>query len=139
MELANSKNKGETLLNELQKIDKEARGSIAEWAKNSEELQKVLETGKEQFDVFVEKVKDLGEDVTEVAGKELETMAENAKTAANQLKKKAQSEGRKVLKNMVEKVQTSKPAPKKKAKKVAPKKTTKPTKKVVKKVAKSKK
>ncbi len=135
-ELANSKNKGEMLLKELQKIDQEARGSIAEWAKNSEDLQKVLETGKEQFDVFVEKVKDLGDDVAKVAGEELETMAENAKNAANTLKKKAQTEGGRVFKNVIEKVQAKKPMSKKTVKKSAPKKTVKPVKKGVKKIAK---
>jgi len=129
-ELLKSKNKGETLIKELQKIDEEARGSISEWAKNSEDLQRVMETGKEQFDVFVEKVKDLGEDVAEVAEKELETMAKNAKGAADQLKKKAKKEGEKVVKKVVKKIQTKMPAKKTVAKK--------PVKKVVKKVTKKK-
>jgi gas vesicle protein len=129
-ELSHSKNKGETLINELQKIDQEARGSIAEWARNSEDLQNVLATGKEQFDVFVEKVKDLGEDVAEVAEQELETMAKNAKTAADQLKKKATKEGKKVIKKVQKKSAT--------VKKKAVKKTKKVVKKVTKKVAKKK-
>ncbi len=129
-ELSHSTNKGETLLNELQKIDQEARGSIAEWARNSEDLQNVLATGKEQFDVFVEKVKDLGEDVAEVAEQELETMAQNAKTAAAQLKKKAMGEGKKVMKKVQKKSTVMK--------KRAVKKTKKVVKKVAKKVTKKK-
>jgi gas vesicle protein len=134
-ELAKSKNKGETLVKELQKIDEEARGSISEWAKNSEDLQRVMETGKEQFDVFVEKVKDLGDDVAEVAEQELETIAKNAKNAANELKKKAKAEGEKVVKKVVKKVQKKTPA-KKTVKKPAKKPVKKTVKKVVKKVAK---
>jgi len=129
-ELSKSTNKGDTLLKEIQKIDEEARGSIAEWAKNSEDLQRVMETGKEQFDVFVEKVKDLGEDVSEVAEQELETIAKNAKDAAMKLKKKAKKEGGKVVKKMVKKVQKKIPA-----KKIVAKKSVK---KVVKKVVKKK-
>jgi len=130
-ELSKSVNKGETLLKEIQKIDEEARGSISEWAKNSEDLQRVMETGKEQFDVFVEKVKDLGEDVAEVAEQELETMAKNAKDAATELKKKAKKEGGNVVKKVVKKVQIKMPT-----KKTVAKKKTAPKKKVVKKPAK---
>jgi len=130
-ELSKSINKGETLLKEIQKIDEEARGSISEWAKNSEDLQRVMETGKEQFDVFVEKVKDLGEDVAEVAEQELETMAKNAKDAATELKKKAKKEGGNVVKKVVKKVQIKMPT-----KKTVAKKKIAPKKKVVKKPAK---
>ena len=135
-ELANSEKKGEMLLKELKKIDEDARGSISDWAKNSEDLQRVLETGKEQFDVFVEKVKDLGEDVAEVAEQELETMAKNAKTAANQLKKSAKTEGTKVAKKVVAKAKAKMPAKKpikKTVKKVVKKTTKKPVKKTTKK------
>ena len=123
-ELSKSKNKGETLLKELQKIDEEARGSISDWAQNSEDLQRVMETGKEQFDVFVEKVKDLGEDAAEVAEKELESMAKNAKDAADKLKRKAKTEGKKVMKKVEKKTA------------VVKKKAVKPAKKAVKKVVK---
>ena len=139
-QLSNSKNKGETLIKELQKIDEEARGSIAEWAKNSEDLQNVIVTGKEQFDVFVEKVKDLGEEVAEVAEQELETMAKNATTAANQLKKKAvkkvQEKVSEVKKTAVKKVvkkTVKKRAAKKPVKKTVEKIVKKPVKKVIKK------
>ena len=88
-ELGKSEHPGELLLKELGKIASESGETATEWAKNSEELQKVLETGKDQFDALVEGVKGLGEGASEAAQEELEKLAENAKDAAKKLKKTA--------------------------------------------------
>ncbi len=97
-ELKKSKSPATDLFKELKSVDKEALSSFSDWAKDSEELQKVLESGKEQFDVFVDKVKELGKDAAEVAGKELEEMSVNVKKAAVKLKSQAVKEGTKVKK-----------------------------------------
>jgi len=92
-ELKKSKSPATDFLKELKSVDKEALDSFSNWAKNSEELQKVLESGKEQFDAFVEKVKELGTEAVGVAEKELEEMSVNAKKAAITLKKQAIKKG----------------------------------------------
>ncbi len=136
-ELRTSSHPGKMLLGELKKIDHEARGTVADWAKNSKELQEVLETGKHQFDIFVEKVSVLGHDAAEVAEKELESLSHNAKKAAEELKKQMKSKGAELGRTVAEQTRhfkneldqlkklkkTKKASAKKKTKKkVAPKK-----------------
>ncbi|MCF7830451.1 YtxH domain-containing protein [Candidatus Gracilibacteria bacterium] len=128
-ELKKSKSPAKDLFKELKSVDREAIGSISDWAKNSEELQKVLESGKEQFDVFVEKVKELGKDAVEVAEKELEEMSVNAKKAAIKLKKQAVKKGATMKKTTTKRIKTFKNELDKKVKQTVKKRKTTPKKK----------
>ncbi|MDH3324397.1 MAG: hypothetical protein OEL89_02060 [Candidatus Peregrinibacteria bacterium] len=88
-ELASSDNPLKVLLEELQNVGKEVGGEVTDFVENSEDLQKVLETGRTQFDSFVKSVSGLGKEASEVASKELEKLSDNAKKAAMDLKKSA--------------------------------------------------
>ena len=84
-ELAKSDNPLKTLFNEGIKADKEARDAAIQWAKNSEELQKVMTSGKDQFNAVVAAGKEMTDDARKEAQKKLEEVAANATKAAQEL------------------------------------------------------
>ena len=56
-EIRAAKNPLKVIFDECCKVDSEAYKVISEWAKNSDELQKILKMTKEQFAEFLEKIK----------------------------------------------------------------------------------
>jgi gas vesicle protein len=88
-ELATSENPLKTLFSEGLKVDKEARSAAVEWAKNSEELQKVMTSGKDQFNAVVAAGKEMTDDARNEAQKKLEEVAANATKAAHELRDSA--------------------------------------------------
>ncbi len=86
-ELSKSDNPLKLLFKEGMKMDLEARDTVVDWAKNSEDLKKVIDSGKTQFDAVVKNAKAMGEDAQKSAQKKLEEVAKNAQKAAADLRK----------------------------------------------------
>lgn len=116
-ELVSSQNPLKTLFNEGKKVDLEARDTLVTWAKNSEELQKIMASGKDQFNAVVAAGKEMGEDARTQAQKKLEEVASNATKAAQELKAVANKKITSAKKSATKQV--------KKAKKIASKKIEK--------------
>ncbi len=91
-ELSKSDNLCKTLFEELKAVDIEALSTTKEAIDNSEDLQSVIQKGKDQFDIFVDKVKNLSENAREEARLRLESLAQHAQEAALKLRK----EGKKI-------------------------------------------
>ncbi len=90
-DLKKSKTPGKDVLNELRKMDKEARGTVATWAKNSDKLQKALKGGKKQLDAFVEKAKDMAEMAEKKAGEFQKEAMKKTRQFTNELEKKVKT------------------------------------------------
>ena len=88
-ELGKSENPLKLLFNEGMKMDLEARDTVVDWAKNSEDLKKVIESGKAQFDEVVKNAKEMGGEAQKMALEKMEEVAKNATKAAEELKKTA--------------------------------------------------
>ena len=116
-ELSKSEKPLETLLAELKKVGTE----VSDLAKNSEDLQKVLQSGKSQFESFVQAVGELGDEASESARAELENLSQNAKKAADDLKKTASKKAESAKKSVEKQVKKSSKVLEKKAKIVAKK------------------
>ena len=81
-----------TLIDEGWAIDKEIFAEVSEGIKNSENLQKVLEMGKDQFSDFVEASKELGEQAQDSAVRHLEEIEKWASEASDEIKHCAKKE-----------------------------------------------
>ena len=126
--LATSKNPMMDLFQELKSVDMEMLGMVKEWAQNSEDLRRVMDSGKEQFDALVKGVKELGDDATDMAQKELKKLEKYAKDAADELGKTAAKKVSTAKKAVTKKAKTVQKAATKKAaavKKTAAKKVSK--------------
>lgn len=88
-ELQKSDKPLQTLLEEGKNIGLESKEVAETWAKNSEELQKVLTTGKEQVKNFTEQAKTLSTEGRQKAQERLEDLSKQAKEAATELKEVA--------------------------------------------------
>ncbi|MCF7812321.1 hypothetical protein K9M59_01835 [Candidatus Gracilibacteria bacterium] len=123
-ELQKSDNPAKILFHELKNVDIDARDSFVKWAKNSEELQEVIQSGREQFDSLVKAVKSLGDEAVEAAEKELEKVSENAQKAAKELRQEMQKKGAAFKKKASTKAKKKSEAIKKDVKTIAKKKTS---------------
>ena len=92
-DLQESKKPVKTFFNEFKDVDLEAIETIRQWAKESEDVQKILEIGKNQFDEFVKKAKHLSKGGKEMARKKLEELSHEAHKAAEELKSSALKKG----------------------------------------------
>jgi gas vesicle protein len=117
-DLKRAKNPGKLLWGELKKISKESGGAVANFIKNSKELQEVMSSGKSQFEQLVKGAKELGSEASQIVKEELEDLAKNAKNAAEDLGKEVKSQGNKFKNELKKEVKTI-------AQKMTPKKTTK--------------
>jgi gas vesicle protein len=104
-ELKKSEDPAMLLIKELQGMAKDSGSEIKEFVKNSEELQKVMQSGKNQFEDFVKAAKNLGDDAKIKAKEQLEEVAKNAKKAAEDLKTKTKEKAGKVKESLDKKVQ----------------------------------
>lgn len=91
-----SKNPGSLIFNELKKVDYEARDTMVEWAKNSEDLQNLMSSGRDQFDAFVEEARKHGTTAATHARKQLLEVSRYAQEAAENLKKGVKETGEKL-------------------------------------------
>lgn len=114
-EMAKSDNPLKTLFDEGVKVDLEARDTLVEWAKNSEDLQKVMETGKDQFNAVVDGAKEMSDEARAQAQKKMKEVAANATKAANDLKKTATKKSTTAKKTATKKVKAAKKTVTKKA------------------------
>ena len=103
-DLKKSDNPWKTLFEEGKKVDLEARDFVMDWAENSKELQTVIDSGKKQFDNFVEGAKELSEEGKELAQEKLNKLSKNAKQAADELKEKATKKIKTVRKQATDKI-----------------------------------
>lgn len=88
-ELQKSKTPLQTLVNEGKNVGIESKETIETWAQNSEDLQKVLASGKEQIKIFTEQAKTLSTEGRKKAQEKLEELSTQAKEAATELKEVA--------------------------------------------------
>ena len=88
-DLKKSKTPGKKLLDELKEVASESGKEAADWAENSEELQKLLNEARTYFDTLVEKSKDVSTVTAECVEEEFLELSEKAVAAAKGLKKSA--------------------------------------------------
>ncbi len=88
-ELGDSKNLARDFVNEIGRVEREAREVASGLVKDSEDLKRLIQTGKGQFEALVKEAEGLGGEAADVAQKRLEEVAKNAKKAADKLKKDA--------------------------------------------------
>ncbi len=105
-ELQKSKEPVKTFFHEFKEVDLEAIDTVSQWAKDSEDVQKLLEIGKTQFDEFVKRAKHLGKGGKEVARKKLEELSREAHEAAEELKDSAIKKGTGLKKELKKGVKT---------------------------------
>lgn len=99
-ELSKSKTPIRTFFTECKQVDTEAIQTFSQWAKESEDVQKLLAVGQTQFREFVKSAKELGKDGQEVARKKLEELSQEAAEAADELKEAAFKKGQEMKKNI---------------------------------------
>lgn len=97
-ELKKSKQPIKTFFNECKEVDMEAMQTFSQWAKNSEDVQKLLAVGHTQFKEFVNGAKKLGKDGKETARQKLEELSQEAAEAAEELKDTVAEKGDKIQK-----------------------------------------
>ncbi len=105
-ELKKSKEPYKILFNECKEADLEALDEVTHWAKESEDLQRLLKTGQVQFDDFVQGAKRLSSEGREIATKKLEELSKEAQSAAKELKKTAIKKGSTLKKDIGKEVKT---------------------------------
>lgn len=99
-ELKMSKAPLKTFFNECKNVDMEAIKTFSQWAKESEDVQKLLAIGQSQFREFVKGAKQLGKEGRSVARKKLEELSQEAAEAAEELKDSAQKKGEDIKKSI---------------------------------------
>lgn len=97
-ELAKSDTPYQKLFQELKAVDIEAYEYVRDWAHHSDDIQHVLDYGKDHFDHVVEKVNTLSGEAKEQAQKALEDFSKKAQEAAKKINAKAVQKGKEFLK-----------------------------------------
>lgn len=100
--LAKSQNPAKDLWIDVWESKLEAWGEVRQAVENSEKIQKMSDHLRGHFDALVDRAKDLGDDAVEKVQEELESIADDAKKAAADLKTEAKKRTTK-FKNDLEK------------------------------------
>ncbi len=105
-ELSKSEEPLKVLFNECKNVDLEAIEEVTQWAKESEDVQQLVQYGKKQFGDFVEKAKSLSAEGQEIVRQRLETLSSDAHEAAEELKKSAAKKGKELKNELHKEVKT---------------------------------
>ncbi len=89
-DIRKSKNPGKKILNELKEVATESGKEAADWAENSEEVQKLLKEARKYFDTLVEKSKDMSAGAAEQVEEQFLELSERAAVAAKRVKASAE-------------------------------------------------
>jgi len=86
-ELKSSKNPIKTLTDELRSVGVSIGVEFADWAKNSKNLQEILEKGGKEVEDFVESARKLGKEAKKITEDEWEKLAKKTRKKASDAKK----------------------------------------------------
>ena len=95
-DLKKSKAPGKKFLDELKDVAVESGKETADWAENSEEVQKLLKESRVYFDTLVEKSKDMSSDAAGRVEEQFLELSERAAIAAKKVKASAAKKAVKV-------------------------------------------
>lgn len=101
-DISKAKNPGKQLLEELKNVASESGKEAADWAENSEELQRLLNEAHKYFDELMEQSKIVGGAAADTVGEELAELSVQAAAAAKKVKKTTVKKASK-FKNQLEK------------------------------------